>query len=33
MNTACAGPKLSCKTREGLSQPRIEADFSGGTLT
>ena len=33
MTTVCTGPKLSCQTPEGLSQPRIEADFSGGTLT
>ena len=33
MTTVCTGPKLSCQTPEGLQQPRIEADFSGGTLT
>ena len=33
MATDCTGAKLSCQTPEGLSQPRIEADFSGGTLT
>ena len=33
MTTACAGPKLSCQSPDGIRQPRIEADFSGGTIT
>ena len=33
MPTVCSGPKLSCQSPEGVRQPRIEADFSGGTIT
>ena len=33
MTTVCTGPKLSCQTPEGVRQPRIEADFSGGAIT
>ena len=29
----CTGPKLSCQSPEGVRQPRIGADFSGGTIT
>ena len=33
MPTACVGPRLSCQFPDGVRQPRIEADFSGGTIT
>ncbi len=33
MTTVCTGPKLSCQSPDGVRQPRIEADFSGGAIT
>ena len=33
MPTVCTDPKLSCQSPDGVRQPRIEADFSGGTIT
>ena len=33
MSTVCTGPKLSCQSPEGVRQPLIEADFSGGAIT
>ena len=33
MTTVCTGPKLSCQSPDGVRQPRIDADFSGGTIT
>ena len=33
MTTGCTGAKLTCQTLDTVRQPRIEADFSGGTIT
>ena len=33
MTTACAGPKLSCQSPDGVRQPGIEAGFPGGAIT
>ena len=33
MSTVCIGPKLSRQSPAGVRQPRIEADFPGGTIT
>ena len=33
MTKDCTDPKLSCQTPDTVRQSRIEADFSGGTIT
>ena len=33
LTTVCTGPKLSCQSPDGVRQPLIAADFSGGAIT
>ena len=33
LTTVCTGPKLSCQSPDGVRQPLIAADFSGGAIS